>query len=77
MKLTIEQFLRESRRIFPLADESQELYRNVLFNLNKAIKNFDEQIELVGIYTPEYKNTIVTLDKRYIVRRRGSSVFSK
>ena len=35
--------------------------------MNKAIKNFDEQIELVGIYTPEYKNTIVTLDKRYIV----------
>lgn len=67
MKLTIERFLRESRRIFPLADESQELYRNILFNLNKAIKNFDEQIELVGIYTPEYKNTIVTLDKRYIV----------
>lgn len=67
MKLAIERLLRESRRLFPLADESQELYRNILFNLNKAIKNFDEQIELVGIYTPEYKNTIVALDKRYIV----------
>lgn len=67
MKLTIERFLQESRRLFPLAEESKELYRNILFNLNKAIKNFDDQIDVVGIYTPEYKNTIVTLDKRYIV----------
>lgn len=67
MNLTIEEILRESRRLFPLANESQELYRNVLFNLNKAIKNFDEQIEIVGIYTPEYKNAIIPLDKRYIV----------
>lgn len=67
MNLAIERFLRESRRLFPLSDESKELYRNVLFNLNKAIKNFDEQIDIVGIYTPEYKNTIVALDKRYII----------
>lgn len=67
MNLSIEEILRESRRLFPLANESQELYRNVLFNLNKAIKNFDEQIEIVGIYTPEYKNAIIPLEKHYIV----------
>lgn len=67
MNLTIEKYLRESRRLLPLAKESQEMYRNVLFNLNRAIKNFDESIELIGIYTPEYKNAIVFLDKRYIV----------
>ena len=67
MNLSIKQILRESRRLFPLAAESQELYRNILFNLDKAIKNFDEQIKLVGIYTPEYKNAIIPLDKRYII----------
>ena len=67
MKLTINTYLRKSRRLFPLASESQELYRNILFNLNKAIKNFDNQLNIVGIYTPEYRNAIVPLDESYIV----------
>ena len=67
MNLSINQILRKSRRLFPLASESQELYRNILFNLDKSIKNFDDQISLVGIYTPEYRNSIISLDKRYII----------
>lgn len=67
MKLTIEKYLRESRRLFPLAYESRETYKNILKNLSKAVKSFNDQIEIVGIYTPEYKNTVLNLDKCYIV----------
>ncbi len=67
IELSIERYLKESRRLLPLSHESKELYKNILFNLNKSVKNFDDEISIVGIYTPEYKNTIVPLDKCYIV----------
>lgn len=67
MKLSIETYLKTSRRLLALEQDSCEFYMCVLSGLNKYIRAYNEKINVVGIYTPEYRNTIVTLDEPYIV----------
>ena len=67
MKLSIEKYLKTNRRLLQLEHESCNFYRCILLGLNRYIKEYDEKISVVGIYTPDYRNSIVTLDKPYVV----------
>ena len=67
MELSIEQYLRESRQLLKMGETAYEFNKVILSSLNSFVKEYDEKINIVGIFTPEYRNTIVTLDVPYIV----------
>ena len=67
MELSIEQYLRESRQLLKMDETAYEFNKVILSSLNSFVKEYDEKINIVGIFTPEYRNTIVTLDVPYIV----------
>jgi len=67
VKLSIEQYLKATRQLLKIEEDSCEFNKVILSSLSKFAKNYDEKINIVGIYTPEYRNTIITLNEPYIV----------